>query len=335
MTNYRRRNYGTLQPDPAVLPPQGKTFIYADRTEELDGSVYINWTYIGDDEKTLTGYLLWFAFFDNPDTTIKEVVIPPQTTDALVDGFANGTRYRVRVVSRNSAGNGMLAAATTFTPRLPEIPAPTLTTLTGGEGQALAEWEWGKLRNGYTYQYMSYQAVNEVGAVVEEHVLGGEYPNKMGVLPLADDHDWKCALVAVTTNDDTGRFYVSGLSNAITVRVEGDKPPAAPTITDCHLEGAYIVLTWRAAYDARPKWWQRKKRKAYTAPTPPTRWDIDVDFPDGSEAQNVYVNSEPLRTYKMPKLIRPDTYTVRLRGTNDLGFGDYSEPVYVTYTGAP
>lgn len=341
MANYRRRNYSPLQPDPIDPPPMDVPIFDTSECTELDAAAYIVWSYPWKDADTIDGYRVRVAKLSDPSTIIRELYVSEPDTDVIVDQLANGIAYTFTVAAVNKGGTGKYNSGVTLSPAFPKIAAPTLTKLTGGDGQAVAEWKWVEpCRDGHRYEYMSYEAVNEVGATVTEHVTGGAYPSTTGTLQLTNDHDWKVALVAVAANEQSGKEYPSGLSNSMTIHTEKPIAPYKPRLT-----GAQIAPTNNGQIDVsfapgiqnitatRPRrWWHRFTSNGRTGPGDITAWQVRVTPKKEPSTPMVYdITDGAVRTYRTEKQAL-GTYTIDVRAENTVGWSDWSNTLDVTYT---
>ena len=335
MANYRRRNYSPLQPDPVIPKPVGVPAFITDDCQPLDGGVYLHWEYKAQDADTLNGYWVRVTTQADKATVIREVYVSEPDTDLDISGLANKTGYTATVTAANPTGESVPSPGFNFTPDVPLIPAPVLKTLTGGDGEAIATWSWGSNVDGFTYDWISYEAVNEVGATVTEHVVGGEFPNESGRLPLANDHDWKVALVAVASNDSTKKQYVSAVSNAITIHTEQKLPPYKPRLTGAQIDSgnAGLVLVSFApgiqnVTATRPvkrwrKWFgQDNGRNDITA------WQVRVQ--KDAQVYTYDIEDGTARGYTTPK-VGLGTWLIDVRAKNAEGFSDWSNQLSVTY----
>lgn len=340
MGKYRAMN-ASLVPDPVYPKPQAAPTMLGSKCEDLDAAEYLTWTYSAQDADTLTGYWVRIAKADSPTTVVRERFVAEPDTDVIMDGLANGTTYQAKVSAQNPGGEGPASAPYTFMPVVPIFFAPTLKTLTGGDGEAIATWSWPPdLPAAYTWDWISFEAVNEVGATVTEHVHAGEWPSESGSLPLANDHDWKVALVAVAHKNDTGKQYVSALSNTMTAHTEKPLPPYRP-----RLLGAQISASNNGQVDVsfapgiqnitatRPRrWWHRFTANGRTGPADITGWQVRVT--SDKDSQNTYtydLTDGNARTYTTPK-VSLGTWIVDVRAKNVVGWSTWSNQLAVTYT---
>ena len=337
MGKYRAMNWSPLEPDPVYPKPMDAPVILGNDCQELDGQEYLAWKYPWADADTITGYWVRVSKASDPTTIIVEKFVAEPDTDVIVDGLVNGTLYQARLSAQNRGGEGKPSAVYQFQPRQPVIPTPTLKTCTGGDGQAIATWSWAALPDGYTYDWISYEAVNEVGAVVTEHVTGGEWPNESGMIPLANDHDWKVALVAVARKTDTGKQYVSDLSNAITVHTEQPIAPYRPRLLGAQLtpsNNGQVELSFAPgiqdlATATRRRWWHRFTAKGRTGPGDITAWQIRGQS-DGQPVLTYDILDGSARTYTTSK-VALGTWVFDVRAKNAVGFSTYSNQLAVTY----
>ena len=337
MGKYLRMN-ASLTPDPVYPKPKGRPTIT--NTQDLDASAYLAWTYTAADADTLNGY--WVRVTTDADraTVVRELYVQEPDTDVIVNGLANGTKYVANVIAVNPGGNSSPSADAALNPALPVVPTPTLKTLTGGDGQAVATWTWGDgLPKGYTYDFMSYEAVNEVGSNVTEHVTQGTWPNESGLLPLTNDHDWKCALVAVAHNNDTGKQYVSDLSNSITVHTEKPIAPYKPRLTGAQIDAnnaGYVVVAFAPGIQnitaTRPRrWWHKLTQRQ--GPADITAWQLRLT--SQKDSQNVMtfdITDGSARSYTTPQKVGLGGWNVVIRAKNVVGWSDWSNELTVTYT---
>lgn len=339
MSSARRRNYSPLEPAPPYPAPKASPRMVESKCQALDTSVYLAWEYSGADADTLTGYMVRISKASEPATVLVERFVTEPDTDTIIDGLANGTAYIAKIAARNPGGEGQSSAPFTFTPAAPIFNAPTLKTLTAGDGQAIATWSWPTdLPAEYAWDWMSFEAVNEVGSTVTEHVTTGEWPAESGALPLTNDHDWKVALVAVAHKKDTGKQYVSALSNTMTVHTEKPLPPYKPRLTGAQIaagNNGQIDVSFTPGIQnvtaTRPRRWWHKLRKAINGPGDIDAWQVRVTK-DG-ESSNTYSYDVPdgsARSFTTPK-VQLGTWIVDVRAKNTVGWSAWSNGLAVTY----
>lgn len=335
MGNYRRRNFSTLQPDPVIPKPKGLP-AWANDCQTIDGGVYLHWVYTAADADTLNGYWVRIAKQSARTTIIKEVYVSEPDTDLDVSGLVNGTGYAAVVTAVNVTGESAPSKAFDFTPTEPLINSPTLKTLVGADGSAVATWEWATVPVGYSYDWVSFEAVNEVGATVTEHVTGGEYPSLTGECLLTNDHDWKVALVAVAKNDTTGKQYVSNLSNSITVHVEQKLPPFKPRLTGAQIDAnnaGFVNVSFAPGIQnmtaPRPRKWWRVLRQD-NGRTDITAWQVRLVAAKDGSVKTYDLTDGAARSYTTEK-VGLGAYTVDIRALNEAGWSDWSNSLTVTY----
>ena len=336
MGNYRSRNYAPLTPPPDYPKPSGMVVLSSSKCDALDKAIYLVWSYVGSDSDTIEGYIIRVAKESDKDTILREVYVAEPNTDAIVDDLVNLTLYYVTVAARNRGGEGK-PSFVGLMPVEPLIPTPLMKTLVGGNGSASASWSWVEpCQQNHHYTWISYEAVNEVGATVTEHVIGGEYPNTTGLLPLSNDHTWTVALVAVASNDKTGVYYPSGLSNKLTVKVEEKLPPFNPRLTGAQVDasnngvinvaftpGIQNVTATKPIPRWRRRWTQANGRTDITA------WQVRVT--KGTETYTYDVTDGSARTFNTPK-VGLGTWTIDVRASNEAGFSNWSNTLTVTFT---
>lgn len=341
MGSYRRRNYSPLEPDPVIPPPTDVPIFDISECTELDAAVYVVWSYKWKDADTIDGYRVRVAKLADPATILRELYVSEPDTDLIIDQLANGTAYTITAAAVNAGGTGRYNSGVTLAPSVPKIAAPTLTKLTGGDGQAVAEWTWVEpCRDGHRYVWMSFEAVNEVGATITEHVTGGEYPATKGVLPLTNDHDWKIALVAVAENEQNKREYPSGLSNTMTIHTEKPIAPYKPRLTGAQIaEGnngqidvSFAPGIQNVTATRRRRWWHKLVKAGRTGPADIDAWQIRVTSSvDSQDSHDYTVNDGSIRTYRTVK-VGLGTWLVDVRARNAVGWSDWSNQLSVTYT---
>lgn len=339
MSRYRARNWSPLEPEPEYPKPQGAPIIDGSKSDELDGEEYLTWYYKQPDADTISGYWVRIYKSDAPTTVLVEKYVAEPDTDVIVSGLVNGVLYLAKVSAQNRGGEGPQSAGYGFMPMKPQVPAPTLKTLTAGDGQGLATWSWaGMLPDGFTYDWVSYEAVNEVGSTVTEHVVGGDWPAESGKLPLTNDHDWKVALVAVATNTATNRQYVSDLSNSITIHPEAPLAPYKPRLTGAQIapgNNGQIDVAFAPGIQnvtaTRPRrWWHKLGVKGRTGPADINQWQVRLVAASDAQVRTYDILDGSVRTYTTEK--EPlGTYTVDVKAHNGVGWSPWSNSLQVTY----
>lgn len=342
MTNYRRMNWSPLQPEPEYPKPVGSPTILWPYCEDLDQGIYLAWEYTEPDADTLTGYVVRIAFYEAPTTVLVEKFVSEPDTDLIIQGLVNDRDYVATVAAVNRGGEGPKSPDFTFTPTAPVIRPPGLSTLTAGDGKATATWIWSTvLPEGFVYDWMSFEAVNEVGSTVTEHVTGGEWPNESGILPLTNDHDWTVALVAVATDTKSGKQYVSDLSNSKTVHPEKPLPPYKPRLTGAQMaanNNGQIDVAFApgiqnvSAGRHRRTWYGRKRwTSGEKGPMDVSAWQVRVTSAADSSTTSYDITDGAARTYTTPK-VALGTWLVDVRAKNTVGWSDWSNQLSVTYT---
>lgn len=342
MGKYRAMNWSPLQPEPDYPKPMGSPIIQWPFCEDLDQGVYLVWAYDEADADTLTGYVVRIAFEESPTTILIERFVSEPDTDLIVSGLVNGKDYVATVAAVNRGGEGDQSPPFMFTPAAPVIRAPGLLTLTGGDGQAIATWAWGSpLPDGFTYSWMSFEAVNEVGATVTEHVTGGEWPNESGILPLTNDHDWTVALVAVATETATGRQYVSELSNTKTVHTEKPLPPYKPRLTGAQIDGnnsGYVAVSFAPGIQnvtatRKRRWWHKLGLRGRTGPADITAWQLQLTWQkDTTNVVTYDITDGNARSFQTPQKVNLGAWAVVIRAKNAVGWSAWSNELTVTFT---
>ena len=324
-------------PPPPPLPkPKGTVAFISKDCQSVDGGGYFHWSYTGADIDTLTGYWVRVATAASKTTIVKEVFVAEPDTDAEVTGLTNKTAYVATVTAVNPSGESAPSAAYPFTPDVPLIAAPVLKTLTGGDGLASTVWEWGAEKDGFKFDWVSYEAVNELGQTVSEHVVGGDYPATSGTCPLNNDHEWTVYLVAIATQTASNKQYISAPSASMKVRTEQKLPPFKPRLTGAQMNNAnngQIDVAFAPGIQnvtaLRPdKWWRRKLR-ADNGRTDITAWQVRVT--KGSETYTYDVTDGQARAFTTPK-VALGTWVVDCRAINPEGNSDWSNELAVTYS---
>lgn len=337
MANFRRRNYSPLEPTPDYPKPSGMVVLSSSKCDALDKAIYLVWSYVGQDADTIEGYIVRVAKESDKATILREVYVAEPDTDVIIDGLVNLTVYYVTVAARNRGGEGQ-ASFVGLMPTEPLIATPTMKTLIGGNGSAVATWTWAEpCQQNHHYTWISYEAVNEVGATVSEHVVGGEYPNTTGTLPLTNDHTWTVALVAIAANDKTGVYYPSGLSNKIEIKTEEKLPPYKPRLTGAQIDAnnaGYINVSFAPGIQnvtaTRPRrWWRVLKQD--NGRTDITAWQVRLTSAKDSSVKTYDISDGAARSYTTEK-VGLGAYTVDVKARNEVGWSDWSNSLTVTYT---
>lgn len=336
MANYRNRNYSPLTPPPDYPKPKGMVVLSSSKCDALDKAIYLVWSYVGDDADTIDRYVVRVAKESDKATILREVYVSEPDTDVIVDGLANLTQYYVTVTPVNRGGEGT-PSFIGLMPVEPLIAAPVLKTLIGGDGEAVATWSLSEpCQQNHHYAWVSYEAVNEVGATITEHVVSGDYPSLTGTLPLTNDHTWTVALVAIAANDKTGVYYPSSLSNKITVKIEQKLPPYKPRLTGAQIDASnngVVNVSFAPGIQnvtaTKPvsKW--RRLFSRDNGRNDITGWQVRVT--KDTENYTYDITDGGARTYNTPK-VGLGTWTVDVRASNEAGLSEWSNSLTVTYS---
>lgn len=241
----RAHNASVNDTPPPFPPPKGAPKWDTEACTGLDGAVYVAWNYTAADADSITTFHVTTTVRSSGAVVSERQVLAP-STDLVVDGLSNDMEYVLVVKAQNPGGDGPPSSALMITPIAPVVPPPYLMTIEPGDGKAHVTWSWGLDAEGLTPAFMSFEARNEVGSTVTDHIPGGTYPDAAaGDIPLTNDQTWTVQLIQVSRSNDTGKLYLSAPSNAMDVHPEQPIPPYRPDILDAYAtEGGVLVVKW-------------------------------------------------------------------------------------------
>jgi hypothetical protein len=337
MSHSRMHNFSAGQPDPVYPKPKGMVVLSSSKCDALDKAIYLVWSYVGDDADSIDGYTVRVALDSDKTTILREVYVGEPDTDVIIDNLVNLTVYYVTVTPVNRGGEGQ-PSFIGLMPVEPLIEAPVLKTLTGGDGQASATWTLTEpCQQNHSYAWVSYEAVNELGTTITEHVVGGDYPSLKGTLPLTNDHTWTVSLVAVAKNDKTGVYYPSSLSNKMEVKTEQPLPPYKPRLTGAQIDpqnAGFVNVSFAPGIQnvtaTKRKWWHKVLRNE-SGRIDITSWQLRLIAAKDGTVTTFDIPKGTDRTYTTEK-VGLGTYDVDVRANNEAGWSEWSNSLKVTYT---
>ena len=156
-------------PPPATVPEQVTSLLVTSGDAQLD----LQWSAPANGGAAITDYVIEYRTGANPFTVYSDAV--SNVTAATITGLVNGTTYDVRVLARNSVGDGAPSTVQSATPQS-SVPTPTVpaqvtgVTLTAGDGTLTANWN----------------APNNGGSTITDYIV--EYLPPEGVAQLVDDN---------------------------------------------------------------------------------------------------------------------------------------------------
>lgn len=315
-SGYGPSNQVKVTPQDPVKPPKG-TPRFLDASQPLDRSIYLSWKYDAADADAVENFGIEVKN-DATGVVVKDVTIPAPTTDAIVDGLENGTKYAVKLVCWNRAGYCPGYDVRYFTPQAPFIAPPELLTIAPGDGLAKATYTPpASLPDGYTLRHIAYQATNtETGQITDGKTTGT--PEAAVIPDLENDTNYHVQLVTVA---DPGPV-LSALSNSLDVRPTKPIVPYPPVILDAYAtEGGVLTV----------KWAPQDQPNGNTGPLDITAWRVRAHSADGKGADFSQEFPGETRTWAERKLTM-GYWEVFVQAKNDIGWSLESNPVVVFYS---
>lgn len=293
-------------PDTVCRPPVVTKIV------PIDFGGIVEWTYSGTVEP-----VRFIITAVGPDT--KTATIDAPNTDGSITGLQNGQEYTVTVKAvdahsvESAPSNSMKV-----TPVAPTIPAPTLKSATGGDGQVVFSFTGVTLPADRTLKHYSWEAVDALGNLTSEsgYIPAGQFDNCTAGLP--NDVTWNFRLYTVTTLDEA-----SDPSNGISVHTEKPIAPYKPRLNGCKLTDYYngqVELAFSPGVG---------DGQGRTGPADITAWKVRAQ----QDSQIIWwdITDGAARTYTTPK-VALGTWVFQVQAVNTVGTSDLSNAMSVTYT---